>query len=406
VALPLITKVKVQPHSLEFYDAVQRCGDVLPVLQQSLARYTALTEETSVPVQILDETYNVQIVSLEPLAAVRIKDQAVDRDFAFRVEFEAAPALEDEEAKLERQKALIEAYKAQQAERDAAAQEERMSLVGRRDEAKMKHFEALRERLTALSGAGGDMEVALRLPGGGGQVRVNCCEGAPVGVLIAQVLQSKWAEEATPWSVTLLMNLPRRELTEADTMTKDMHHCVMTVQEHQAPEKDEELFAAVDDAPPLGREVSKEEVQASFEVKLPVLDEAKLMKQTQRAFEIQRFIQAGATPEEAEAKVDRGDRAPADAKRAVPKSAPAPEAPVVPEPAAPAPPAPQEERPPELGEPGHTELARPLDCDEEYYLAYKEVVDFTGCTPLAARWLLPRRGWNREAVINEILDQY
>merc|ERR1712151_1473704 len=177
----------------------------------------------------------------------------------------------------------------------------------------------------------------------------------------------------------------------------------MAVQEHQAPENDDELFAVVDDAPPLGRRVSKEEVKASFEVELPVLDEAKLMKQTQRAFEIQRFIQAGATPEEAEANVDRGERAPADAQRAVPKSAPAPEAPVIPEPAAPAR---QEDRPPELGEPGHDELARPLDVHEEHYLAYKDVVDFTGCTPLAARWLLPRRGWNQEAVINEILDQY
>merc|ERR1712100_673431 len=97
-------------------------------------------------------------------------------------------------------------------------------------------------------------------------------------------------------------------------------------------------------------------------------------KQTQRAFEIQRFIQAGATPEEAEEKVDRGDRAPADAERAVPKSAPAPQAPVVPEPAAPAR---QEERPPELGEPGHDELARPLDVDEDHYEEYKAVMDFT-----------------------------
>jgi len=380
------------------------------VLQQSLARYTALTEETSVPIQIFDETFDVQILNLEPLAAVRIKDQAVTRDFAFRVEFEAAPALEDEKTIAERQKALIEAYKAKQAEKDAAAQEKRKILVAKREKAETRHFEALRERLSALSGADGDVEVTLRFPGGGGQVKVKCCEGAAVGVLIAQVLQSKWAEEAKPWSVTLLMNHPRREFTEADTVTKDMHRCAMSVREHEAPENDDELFAAVDlspASPPVGREVSREEVQASFEVKLPVLDEAKLAKQTQRAFEIQRFIQAGATLEEAEAQVNKGERAPANAVRAVPKSAAAPEVPEVAEPAAPAgAPGHHDDRPPELGDPGHDELARPLDPDEEHYQTYKEVMDFTGCTPLAARWLLPRRGWNVEAVINEILDQY
>merc|ERR1719353_223982 len=94
VSLELITSVKIQPHSVDFYEAVHQSGqEAGTLLRETLCRFSALTEDTSIPIEIDSRTYDVQIVNLEPKAAVRIIDTDLDTDFEFKVDFEPAPNL-------------------------------------------------------------------------------------------------------------------------------------------------------------------------------------------------------------------------------------------------------------------------------------------------------------------------
>jgi hypothetical protein len=87
--------VKIQPHGKDFVDAVQGQTDVL-LTQAFKKSYSALTEDTSVALEIGNKLHMVHILDLEPAGGVRLIDLDMDTFFEFKVEFEKAPDLEFE----------------------------------------------------------------------------------------------------------------------------------------------------------------------------------------------------------------------------------------------------------------------------------------------------------------------
>lgn len=403
VKLPLCTYVKIQPHTLEFYDAIQEAGaDVQRLLLASVKRFSALTVETAIPIDINGTAFNVQILDLQPAGAVRVIDTDATREFEFPVEFVAAPDLDDEATRLERQKEMIERFHAQQAEQEAA----KRAHEGKREEILATHFEFTRDSAVAAagadSGAEGDIEVMLRLPKG--QLKAKFREGAPVLAMVAMVLQSDWAKSAKPWGVRLIVNFPKRELSESETISKDMHRGAISVVEVGAPENDEELFEA---AGKEGVLPHSDASAAGGENELPPLDEEALKQKTTKAFEVQCFIQAGDSPEEALRRVEAGEPVPSiDAMNAPARPPPVPAARA---------PAPERQRldpaaaaqaafdGPPLGQ---EHLARPPEPTDEHYQEITTVMNVTGCTPWGARQMLEARGWNVEQAVNDLLEMH
>lgn len=402
VKLPLCTFVKIQPHTLEFYDAVQEAGgDVQALLLASIKRFSALTVETAIPIDINGRAFSVQILDLKPAGAVRVIDTDVTREFEFPVEFVAAPDLDDEAKRLERQKEMIERLHAQQAEQEAA----KRSHEGKREEILAKHFEAARDRAVAAAGADtgaeGDVEVMLRMPKG--QLKCKFREGAPITAMVALVLLSDWAKSTQPWGVKLIVNFPKRELSESETITKDLHRGAISVVEVGAPEDEEQLFKAA------GREgvlVECDAPAAGGENELPPLDVEALERQTRRAFEMQCFIQAGDSPEEALRRIEAGEQAPSiDAMNAPARPPPVPAARA---------PAPEPRLDPAAvmqeafdGPPvGQEHLARPPEPADPHYQEITTVMTVIGCTPWGARRMLEARAWNVEETVNAMLEMH
>jgi len=313
VKLPLISFVKVQPHSVDFYAAVKDSGrEVGPLLTESLGRFSALTEETSVPIEINGGSYNVQIVELRPLGAVRIIDTDCVHEFQFEVDFDPAPDLEDEDAVKARQDKMIARIKA----RSEYEEEQRKYMDDKRTKTRRLHYEELCKEANAAAEVGGDdgtagpVEVALRLPDGS-QLKGQFREGAPIAAIANVALRSTWAEGCAPWRLRLLMAFPRRVLKESDVVGRDMHRSAITVQEEQAPVDDDELFAAVrHEGSGKSWTSAREEEGNDLEeppLPLPGADEGALQRQTQRAFEVQRLVRAGVAFPEAERRVEAGE---------------------------------------------------------------------------------------------------
>ncbi|CAJ1401680.1 unnamed protein product [Effrenium voratum] len=371
VALPLITAVKIQPHGVGFYEAVQSCSeDVSALLTQSLSRYSCLTEDTAVPVDVGGSFYKVQIARAEPGGSVRIIDSDVQHHFEFKVDFVPAPDLEDEAARKEFQDKAVAALKLR---REQSAQQ-KQDLAERVREARRRRYELLRGKAASAAAGGkadGEVEVALRLPDGS-QVKGRFAENSPVAQLALLAYDSPWAKEALPWGLHLRLAYPKKVLKEGDLITKDLHRSKLSVQEEQAP-PDDELLAAQDASPKEG-EPEALEVEA-----LPELDEAAVMARTQRAFEIQRFLRAGLRIEEAEAKYEAGEVLPATAAAALPPPAAAPA--VVP-----------------------PRLERTLSEEEERDRRVQVVVGFTGVEDAMARTFLEDNDWITERAVNALLD--
>lgn len=73
VELDLVTAVRVQPHGVDFYAAVRDSGrEVRELLTESLARFSTLTEDTAVPIEVDRKLFQVQVIGVEPHGAVRI----------------------------------------------------------------------------------------------------------------------------------------------------------------------------------------------------------------------------------------------------------------------------------------------------------------------------------------------
>lgn len=377
VSLDLATFIKIQPHGVDFYEAVDKSGvDAKILLRESLRRYSALTEDTSVPIQIGSESYNVQIVELKPKAAVAIISAG---EFEIPVDFDPAPDLEDESERKAREQELIARYKAQR-DKHAAGQESRKQ---RCEAAKRANFQRIRDKACASAGADngsdGEVEIALRLPSGK-QLKGIFREGAPVSALAALALTSEWAEGCCPWGVQLVTSYPRRFLKETDTITNAMHRSCIGVLEDKEPEHDEQItfLESGEEGAGLLQEAT-DQTQP-----LPDLDEQSVQRRTQRAFEIQRFIQAGYDLAEAAKRVDAGEELPPTGT-GMQTSRPA--IPSV-HAAAPVPPAPRTE---------------PTD---ENAAKVQQVINFTAVPREIAIDFLERHNWNAQNAANAILDQH
>eukprot|EP00930_Biecheleria_cincta_P086316 TRINITY_DN75628_c0_g1_i1.p1 TRINITY_DN75628_c0_g1~~TRINITY_DN75628_c0_g1_i1.p1 ORF type:complete len:1054 (-),score=261.82 TRINITY_DN75628_c0_g1_i1:63-3224(-) len=391
VALDLITCVKVQPHSVDFYQAVRESGREVPdLLQDSLARFSALTEDTKVPVEIGGKHFEVQIVKLEPQGAVRIIDMDVQHHFEFKVEFEPAPDLEDEVATREYQERALNAVKLRRERSEAGRQE----MAERRAEARRCRFEDLTEEVRKAAGVKkeeeGSIETSLRLPDGT-KVSARFEHGAPVEALMVLALESKWAEAALPWGIYLRMSFPNRLLRAGDSITEDFHRAAINVQEEQAPEKDEELFAVLSKNGKQhhrrGELVREEPPDVPAPPPIPEQKEDELFARTQRAFEMQRYLRAGYDLQEAAERYEAGEvLPPTEASRK-----PAPKPPRVrQDQAAATAPAPT--------------LQRTKSEQEERESRVQDVMGFTGADRATAEAALEASDWVTDMAVNSVLD--
>ncbi|OLP93061.1 Ubiquitin fusion degradation protein 1-like [Symbiodinium microadriaticum] len=381
VDLDLVTAVKVQPHSVDFYQAVRDSGrDVRELLTESLSRFSTLTEDTAVPIEVGGRLYQVQVITVEPHGAVRIIDMDVQHHFEFKVEFEPAPDLEDEAATKEFQDRALKSVKLRR-ERSAAGRQE---IEERRREARQKRYEGLvaRESANVVDKSEGTVEVGLRMPDGS-QLKGKFPEGASVSCLMLAALESPWAKAALPWGIYLRMAFPKKVLASQDVIDKGFHRSTLSVQEEQAPEKDEELFAVLRDAPSPKKSVSASGMPEELAPPpLPERDESELFSRTQRAFEMQRFLRAGFNLEEAEKKFQAGEILPPTAASRRPE--PRPPAAL----AAPAPASPAEE----------------AEAEDEKEKRIEAVVAFTGADREVAKRALEENQWIEELAVNKVLD--
>ena len=376
VALELITEVRIQPHAVDFYEAVRNSGrEVHALLTESLARFSCLTEDTAVPIDIAGSFFQVQIIKLRPHGAVRIIDTDVQHHFEFKVDFEPSPDLEDEAAKKEFQDRSLAALKLK---REMSKQKQE-DLEERCLNARRIRYQALLQEAQAVASSktGEAVDIALRMPDGS-QIKGSFVLGSPIACLVAKVLSSDWAQSAMPWGIYLRMAYPRKVLKDGDVITKDFHRSTLSVQEEQAPEQ-EELLASLDAVKADGGSTTEPEALSSD---LPELNEEEAMARTQRAFEIQRFLRAGMNVQEAEAKYAAGEVLPPTAESRRP--APAPPAAVF---AAPAP-----------------RLERTLSEEEQRQRKVEMVINFTGVAADVARVALDDNDWIAESAVNSLLD--
>ncbi|CAE7606035.1 ufd1 [Symbiodinium natans] len=385
VSLDLVTAVKVQPHSVDFYQAVRDSGrDVRELLTESLSRFSTLTEDTAVPIEVSGRLYEVQVNTVEPHGAVRIIDMDVQHHFEFKVEFEPAPDLEDEAATKEFQDRALQSLKLRR-ERSAAGRQE---IEDRRREARQKRYEDLVSSASAKAtseSSDGTVEIGLRMPDGS-QLKGKFHEGAPVACLMLAALESSWAKAALPWGVYLRMAFPKKVLTSDDVIGKDFHRSTLSVQEEQAPEKDEELFAVLRDAPsPKKSRAAGTMPEELAPLPVPERDESELLSRTQRAFEMQRFLRAGFSLEEAEQKFQAGEILPPTAASRRP-----------------------EPRPPGAlpgsSPKGATSPAEDAKEEDEKEKRIEAVVAFTGADREVAKKALEDNQWIEELAVNSVLD--
>ncbi|CAJ1401679.1 unnamed protein product [Effrenium voratum] len=379
VELQLVTAVRVQPHSVGFYHAVRDSKrEVKELLTESLGRFSTLTEDTAVPIEVDGQWFQVQVIAVEPAGAVRIIDMDVEHHFEFKVEFEPAPDLEDEAATKEYQDRVLGSIKLRR-ERSAASRQE---LQERRQQARLARYEQLlqRARLRAeepSQEATGEVETALRMPDGS-QVKGRFPENVPVAHLVVLALESDWAKKALPWGIYLRMAFPKKVLKEEDPITRDLHRSALSVQEEQAPDKDEELFKVLRSqaASPSRRRVPSDAVpEVLAPPPVPERDEATLLARTQRAFEMQRFLRAGLSLEEAEAKYEAGEILPPDSPMRRPSAKPA-----------------------------KPQLRRSLSEEEERETRIQAVISFTGVERAAAEKALEENNWITDSAVNSVLD--
>mmetsp|Transcript_38048 Transcript_38048/g.89014 ORF Transcript_38048/g.89014 Transcript_38048/m.89014 type:complete len:720 (+) Transcript_38048:64-2223(+) len=408
VVLPLISFVKVQPHSVDFYRAVQESSvDVTSLLTQSLARFSALTEDTCVPIEVNGKPFDMQVLQLEPKGAVRIIDCDVQHHFEFKVDFEPAPNLEDESATKERQDRIFGQLKAK---REAKERAQKENEIKRREGVKL-HFEKVLEDTCARasqhtsSSTNGvaAVDMMLRFPDGSSQ-SLSCHEGEPILVVLAAALRSEWATAATPWGIRLLGDFPTRRLSETELITQGFHRSRIGIQEESAPEDDETLLELVNSTrvstaaapqPPAEtaiasggpREGESSATPEDFVPLPPMLDRSvsHVQRRTEEAFEVQRWMLSGLSREEAESRFRRGEVLPA---------------------APPEPPPPALHRHSTSAQTASTGgLTRTFSQEEERARQVQDVINFTAQDYPEALAALEAADWNTELAITSLLDQ-
>jgi len=338
VKLPLIQSVKIQPHRCKFYEAMAQMKkgghDDVKILNDAFRGYSALTEDTIIPIKIGSTSHNVQILHLEPQAAVRIIDQDMQSTFEFRVQLVESPELEGEEAAAARLSQILARRKRKLDQKAANKAATEMVFKKRREMASRRHFEnilASKQRIAgADDGREGEIKVMVHLPDGDrlpGKFRV----GAPIEALEALVLRSDWAEQFSPRGVKLVSAFPRKVLTSGLSMSKDMHRTVINVQLDTSPNNDEDLLQIDDQAkhsidtegsqcqnssgsssasPPSSLQPVEDLLQdvypVSSELPQPIFDELALQQSTKFWFEVQCLVQKGIPLDEAKQTVEAG----------------------------------------------------------------------------------------------------
>lgn len=381
VSLPLIEFAKFQPHNAEFYQAVRDSGvSVQELLTQGLeGRVSGLSEDSVIPVQIGDSSFDVQVVELRPSGAVRLVDSDMQNSFEFKVDFEPAPNLEDEEAMARYRDRVVEKERC----RKAAIVKAREEAESKRRAARQRRLEQLRERAHEIAGGAsagaGEVEVGLKLPDGG-QLKLRVQQGVPVAVLKLAALESPWASSSLPWGVYLQSAFPRRVLQDSDLVNSEMHRSTLLLQQEKLPETDEELLSVLGGGCALPPE-SPPELEVA-QVQLPEFDEALVEAKTQRAFEVARWVRAGVAPAEAERRLDAGEILPS-----VPAPPPLQRHPSVPRPPRPPP------RP----------LQREPSQEEQREALIEQVMNFSGQPRDLAEAVLAANDWNAERAVNMLL---
>jgi len=189
---------------------------------------------------------------------------------------------------------------------------------------------------------------------------------APCGALLALLrlaLDTKWAEAALPYGVQLYTSFPRKVLHEAGVISRELHRAAVSVQETPAP-CDEKLFAVL---PPDGPPPAAEDAPPQPEPK-----EELLLTGTQRAFELQRFLQAGYDLEEAAKRYAEGDLLPPTSPSKRPASRPA----------------------------TRNEGTSPQEREKRI----EEVMNFTGVEEGTAERALQACNWITDLAVNHVLD--
>lgn len=403
VKLPLIRSVKIQPHHCKFYEAMAQMKkdghDDVKILNDAFRGYSALTEDTTIPIKIGRSSHNVQILHLEPQAAVRIIDQDMQSSFEFRVHLVESPELEGEEAAATRHSQVLARRKRKLDQKAAAQAAHKKAKKERADAALRRHYEIIRASAQKSAGVNdgqeGELEVMVHMPDGG-RLHGKFREGAPIEAIESLVLKSVWAEQFCPWGVKLVTAFPRKVLTSGQCMTKDMHRTLINVQLDMPPNSDEDLDQTTEvkdsldtqsslchsssGSSPAASSSSTQPVEVimedappvSAELAQPIFDEVALQHSTFFWFEVQRLVQNGVPLDEAKKTVEAGGRA-CMARRS--NSAP----------------------PPAKRLRTSTESA----CTESTrHPQVQEVVSFTGLNMDAAAALLAAHNWSTEQAVN------
>jgi len=375
VSLPLITTIKVRPHSVEFYDFVKEAGgDVASILTSSLRKLSALTEGTSVPIStstsISEKRLMVEVVELGPRSAVRIVDTDVTKDFEFKVDFEPAPDLEDEGVRKAKQEELLARLQERRDREEACKRAYQDRLYQKRVKAFERYQQQFVEDLQKAEAKDTKdvVDIAIRFPTGE-RSSASFQIGSPVSALIGFALRSSWASSALPSGIKLVQTFPKRTFSPAELIDKSIHRALLLVvdlhvtadeDEHEVQEKDDERLSP-DQCPstvyPDADEVDAGSVESDIE-DVEELDVERCFEQTRLALEKQRVLQ-----EEAFLAMLRQELEPAA----------------------------EDNRPEEIAE-------------EEQEERVRQLVDLFGAPAAVVRTVLTANSWNVETAMNILLD--
>ncbi|CAK0824432.1 unnamed protein product [Prorocentrum cordatum] len=384
VSLDLVSFVRIQAHSACFYDAA-RGHNIPALLKESLVRCSALTEDTCVQVFVDGQSFQFQVVELQPKAAVRLIDTNMEEYFEFKVDFEAPPDEEDEAKRRSYQESDAWSSSARGSRRPLRRQAE--DLQARLEAAREALLRAERQRLAGLAAAGGvaaaagaTVEVALKLPDGT-RMRERFREGTALAAVALLALESDWARSVCPCGVQLSCPGLRAASMELEApITRDMHRSQLNAAPVRAPDDSELLRIGVDGREQLPRAHEGAADTAGDAAARPPgpprleRQVSLVQRRTLEAFEAQRFVQAGIPPEEALRRVREGESLPPSAA-SLRRGAAASAQPAL----------------------GRTSSQEDL---------VQQVVEFTAVSRELAAQRLEEAGWNVQEAINAILSRF
>jgi len=322
--------IKMQPHSTDFYKLLGDT-DVKSVLNKCFRQTcSALTEDTTVLLDIQGTRCPVYITQLRPNGAVRLVEEDLDLVMKPEVDFDPPPDLLDKEAVRAWQDKLMEVEKAKR-ELETAMEtnnkEELNAAIQRCANAKVpteratRHlariadrearFEKLRlelqEKAGADDGSSGEVKLAMQLPDSS-TLKPQFPKGATCVALHALAMNSSWARQACCFAGVELFLQGRPGLARPVAMAElvdDLRGCRIIVKSTPADDDlDDDIKPVPPPAPALERSSSawhriQDNTEQQFRIELALQDR-----------EVQRWIDSGTSQEEAIEKVKRGELLP------------------------------------------------------------------------------------------------